>query len=459
MEVGPDGKLYLLEYGTGWFSKNADAGLARIDYNSGNISPKIAGATIDKTSGKLPFTIKAKVDARDPDNGKLTYVWNLGTTTKETTTPELEYTFTTPGDVKVSVEVKDNDGGSSKINIAEIYAGNEEPVVSIQLTGGNRSFFLPGRPFTYQVNAKDNDTAAIDPANFFVSVDYKEPGFDNAANTEGHQEGGAIVSGKNLMLSLDCKSCHKEIETSVGPAYIKVAEKYRNDAAAVNALPQKIINGTKGIWGEAAMPAHPALPADDAQSIVTWIMSLGKTETVQKSLPPSGSYTPTGEQKPGNVLVLTASYTDKGGNNIKSLTGTGNIVLPSNYRPFSGTEEVKGFIMGRQTGNAILRFPDTTGYFGVDSLDLTGVRSVKVITRWRNPPETGFGFEVRLDALNGKLLGKGSIPKPAKDQRTGDVPVTLAATEDNKLHKLYFIFKAPDPSKPVRAGVATLQFN
>jgi glucose/arabinose dehydrogenase/cytochrome c551/c552 len=34
MEVGPDGKLYLLEYGTAWFQKNADAGLSRIDYNA-----------------------------------------------------------------------------------------------------------------------------------------------------------------------------------------------------------------------------------------------------------------------------------------------------------------------------------------------------------------------------------------------------------------------------------------
>lgn len=34
MEVGPDGKLYLLEYGTGWFVKNPDAGLSRIDYNA-----------------------------------------------------------------------------------------------------------------------------------------------------------------------------------------------------------------------------------------------------------------------------------------------------------------------------------------------------------------------------------------------------------------------------------------
>ncbi len=31
VEVGPDGRIYLLEYGTGWFTQNPDAGLARID--------------------------------------------------------------------------------------------------------------------------------------------------------------------------------------------------------------------------------------------------------------------------------------------------------------------------------------------------------------------------------------------------------------------------------------------
>jgi cytochrome c len=34
MEVGPDGKLYLLEYGTAWYAKNPDAGLSRVDYSA-----------------------------------------------------------------------------------------------------------------------------------------------------------------------------------------------------------------------------------------------------------------------------------------------------------------------------------------------------------------------------------------------------------------------------------------
>jgi cytochrome c len=34
MELGPDGRLYVLEYGNGWFTKNADAGLSRLEYRA-----------------------------------------------------------------------------------------------------------------------------------------------------------------------------------------------------------------------------------------------------------------------------------------------------------------------------------------------------------------------------------------------------------------------------------------
>ena len=182
MEVGPDGKLYLLEYGTGWFARNPDAGLARIDYNSGNMAPKITAIRVNKTSGVLPLTIKASVDASDPEGDKMSYLWDFGNgTTRETTGPELDYTFTTAGDYKISVQVKDANGASSKSDALSIYAGNEAPVVTIQLKGGNRSFYLPGLPINYFVQVKDNDTSKIDPANFYIAADYIQ-GFVQASN-------------------------------------------------------------------------------------------------------------------------------------------------------------------------------------------------------------------------------------------------------------------------------------
>ena len=56
MEAGPDGRLYLLEYGTGWFQKNPDAGLYRIDYNANTAATVTTTAVADTSaSAKGPY--------------------------------------------------------------------------------------------------------------------------------------------------------------------------------------------------------------------------------------------------------------------------------------------------------------------------------------------------------------------------------------------------------------------
>ena len=52
MELGPDNKLYILEYGKGWFSKNPDAALVRIDYNNGVVAKR---TTTLKTKAATPM--------------------------------------------------------------------------------------------------------------------------------------------------------------------------------------------------------------------------------------------------------------------------------------------------------------------------------------------------------------------------------------------------------------------
>lgn len=458
MEVGPDGKLYLLEYGNGWFTKNPDAGLARIDFNEGNIPPQISAFHVDKTSGVLPFTIKATVDAKDIEKEKITYRWDLGNgETKETTEPALEYAYNKAGDYKISVSAKDSKGDSTKSEFISVYAGNEEPRVDIHLTGGNKSFYLPGVPLNYSVDVKDNDTARVDPANLFVSVDYVE-GFDKAGATMGHQQGQATISGKSLAMSLDCKSCHKEAEKSVGPAFLDVANKYQKDPNAANYLSQKIIKGGSGVWGEVAMAAHPTLSQGDVQQIVGWILSLGNKSAVKKSLPQSGKIVPEQNKKPDAALVVTASYTDKGGNNIKPLTGSNTASLRSNTVGFSGNEKMKGFKVYNYNGRSLLIIPENEGWFEMDSIDLTGVRSVNIMSMWQAPPEFGFNFEVRLNAPDGKLIGKGSMPVPARNAQMGVTHVQLEPVTDGQYQKLYFLYKPNNPKGTLAAGLSALQF-
>lgn len=461
MEVGPDGRIYLLEYGTGWFQKNADAGLARIDYAAGNRPPDITSIKVDKATGSLPFNITATVNARDPENDKMSYIWNLGNgTTKETTEPQLNYSYATAGDYKLSVTVKDVSGDSAKSDAVELYAGNETPVVTIQLNSSNKSFYLPGKPVSYTVSVTDKeDTSKINPANLFVSVDYVQ-GFDKSSTATAAQLESGPVGGKNLMLSLDCKSCHKEAEKSIGPAFMDVSKKYAKDANAVTYLSQKIIKGGAGVWGETAMAAHPNLPQSDAQQIVQWVLSLSNQAAVKKSLPQTGSIVPPANTKPGVAMVLSASYTDEGGINIKALTGRSAAALQSSAVTFKGTEKTNGFTSFNYNSMNIMIFPKTEGWFAVDNIDLTGVNSVSMFAGWQAPPQYGFDFEIRLDAPDGKVVGTGSLTPPAdKKQQFGVVPVKLQQVTDGKMHTLYVIAKPKNPKETVTGGITGLQFN
>lgn len=457
MEVGPDGKLYLLEYGNGWFTKNPDAGIARIDFNSGNRPPVINSISVNKNSGVLPFAIKVTVEAKDLEKDNITYLWNLGDgATKETKEPELDYTYKTSGDYTIWVEAKDSHGAAAKSNGINIYSGNETPEVTIDITGGNKSFYIPGLPLQYAVRVTDKtDTARFDSTNLFVSVDYIE-GFDKAAASMGHQQGQANISGKNLMLSLDCKSCHKEAEKSIGPSFVQVSDKYLKDANASKYLAEKIIKGGSGVWGEVAMAAHPTLPQQDVNQIVSWILSLSDKEAVKKSLPQSGIIVAAANEKPESVLVISAGYTDKGGNNIKALTGNSTVSLRSNTISFTGAEKATGFTTFKYNGRNILLLPAGEGWFALEELDLTGVGSASLMIGWQAAPATALSFEARLDAPDGKLIGKGTMAVAKKNDKAGIAKLLFEQTADGKLHTIYFVYKAKEK---ISGGVMSVQFN
>jgi hypothetical protein len=56
MEFGPDGALYVLKYGDGFFSENPDAQFARIDFVRGNYTP-VPQVAATPTTGLGPLTV------------------------------------------------------------------------------------------------------------------------------------------------------------------------------------------------------------------------------------------------------------------------------------------------------------------------------------------------------------------------------------------------------------------
>ena len=327
MELGPNGKLYILEYGSGWYSQNLNSSLGYISYNSGNRPPVIENVIVDKNSGAVPLAIKAQAEAYDRDGDAIVYVWDLGNgETKETVESEILYTYTDVGEYNISVDVKDDKGGVTHTNLSSIVAGNSKPLVTIDLLGGSTSTFTTGTPVNYKVTVTDPDgNTDINSSNIFVSVDYLE-GMDEANVKLGHQQVSAEITGKALTQAMDCKACHKEKEASIGPNYLAVAKKYKRKKKIIPYLQNKIIKGGGGVWGEVMMPAHPSISKDETRQIATYIMSLAKNDGDKKTLPQEGSIMPSDSQDE-NVLILKASYTDNGLNGVRPLIGVTSVRL------------------------------------------------------------------------------------------------------------------------------------
>ena len=91
---------------------------------------------------------------------------------------------------------------------------------------------------------------------------------DSISKNPDYQKGLELISKSN------CLTCHKVEETSTGPAYRDVANKYAGKADALDTLSAKVIKGGSGNWGAVPMLAHPELSVDDAKQMVKYILLL-----------------------------------------------------------------------------------------------------------------------------------------------------------------------------------------
>lgn len=448
MEFGPDGKLYLMEYGTKWFAQNMDARLAVIEFNKGNRLPTVV-FTADKTKGPAPLSVKLTGDkSNDPDGDPITYELQLNGETKKSDNGNFDYTFDKPGIYRPKLVVTDK-GGSQSSSELTILVGNTEPVVNIRWTG-NSQFFLNGGSASYEVTVSDAEDGTLGngiAADMVrVTFDYMAQGYDSTAVAAGHQK--AELPGKILIAESDCKSCHLTDEKSAGPSYKMVAAKYEKDPKAIEILSEKILNGGAGVWGETPMAAHPQLTKDQTMQMVEYILSLAKAEA-KKSLPVKGTVKFDKPQGPPaeaakSAYLLTAIYEDKGAGTIPSLTTSKTIALrapildgsafaelngPTRFKVPGGGEALQGVKHG---ATAITREVDLTG---AGHMTLT-------IVLIQNVSKNGT-IDVYLDSKDGKKLGTANFANTPRIKVADGYNLTMANIGFPVLegkHKLVLVF-------------------
>ena len=160
MEFGPDGALYVLEYGDGFFAENPDAQLSRIDYVGGGNRSPLPVVSADPTAGSEPLTVSFSSDGTtDPDGDRLRYRWDFdGDGTFDSDARNPSHTYTEPGVYRATLTVTDVGGkgrGRHASADVDIVVGNQVPEVTLLAPTEGQPFQF-GDTVAFEVQVTDD---------------------------------------------------------------------------------------------------------------------------------------------------------------------------------------------------------------------------------------------------------------------------------------------------------------
>ncbi len=121
--------------------------------------------------------------------------------------------------------------------------------------------------------------------------------------------------GLTLLRNSDCFTCHASKNKLIGPSFELIAKRYPINNNSLERLTKKVMNGSTGIWGQVAMPAHPAMKKDEVREMISWILTNNSNPNISFYPGIEGAFRTkekTAKETGKEVLVLTASYTDHG---------------------------------------------------------------------------------------------------------------------------------------------------
>ncbi|MEX2345453.1 MAG: PQQ-dependent sugar dehydrogenase, partial [Balneolaceae bacterium] len=379
MNFGPNGDLYVLEYGSGWFQGNPNSRLVRIEYNAGNRSP-VAQVHAEPRGGIPPFEVSLSSDGTiDYDGDELSYEWEVssdhGSDFFSGSHPTVQ--MDNEGEYQVTLTVTDPDGLSDRQTV-EIISGNTPADVQVDITSENQSFFFPDTPFSYTVSVDDAEDGSlsggdISPADVGFQIEFVSEGFDlkNLNNTDyGANLSVGDIAARHLMEANFCFSCHQVDVPSVGPMYTEVAEQYENRSDARTYIADKIRNGSSGVWGEIAMPPHASLSNHDAGQIADYILSAGGDNTTP-DVPLQGDFSShigADVQEEYGSYILRAVYEDRGRQGVVPLTSQDYHVLMSNRRPVHTADVYENVDIQQARSGAKQMVAKKGGYVGYEQI-------------------------------------------------------------------------------------------
>lgn len=440
MEFGPDGAMYVLEYGTRWFAENSDARLIKIEYQAGNRTP-VAKIDLVETYGAAPFEVPfSAAGSIDPDDGdQLSYTWDFGD--GSTGSGEaVSHRYAEPGSYTASLTVTD-DHGASQQRTVEIHVGNAPPAISLELAG-NKTFYWKDRPLSYRVKVSDAEDgeigAGISAQSVAASFEFLDQTEDKVVAALGHEEATArslAAYGEELIGESGCIACHGIEQKIVGPAYRDVGKRYASRPDAREYLIGKILNGGSGVWGGPAMAAQEQLNENQAMAMAAFILTLAEGEA-RKAFPMDGSlnfnqHAGAGE---GSSYLFSVSYQDQG----TDLSDP--IRRDMTMRFISPVIDAATAILERSSKVAVVRSGGLRvragDYASYGMMDFSGLSQLTLTYR----STEGAVINVLADSPEGPSLGLGTVEATGE----GEYQITIDITEMDGFHELYLTFDHPE---------------
>ncbi len=170
MQFGPDGSLYVLEWGSGFWGDNDDARVVRIDYVRGTRAP-VPRIEAAPTNGAAPLEVHfSGRDSFDPDPGaELEFTWDFtGDGAIDATAAEAVFTYEISGDYVAQLTVSDAEGNEGVAHVP-ISVGNTVPEVEI-VRPPDGGFFGWGEVVDFAVQAFDAEDGTADCARMVLQA-------------------------------------------------------------------------------------------------------------------------------------------------------------------------------------------------------------------------------------------------------------------------------------------------
>ncbi|MEE6274484.1 PQQ-dependent sugar dehydrogenase, partial [Georgenia sp. MJ206] len=314
MEFGPDGSLYVLEYGDGFFRQNPDAGLYRVDYAEGNKTPQGYVTANPISSSDAPLEVEFDATAsRDPEGESLTYEWDFeGTGDFVAGEATASYTYDELGQYDVTLRVTDP-AGKFALATVQVTVGNTAPEISVDVPNG--AFFSWGDDIPVSVtvtDAEDDAAAGGEPAERNLT----------ASSTIGAWLDDSI-GGPILLEALGIPAS----------ALAQAAGIPLQDLIALSegALTQAMVDAVLAAYADA--PDAPASAVDCNR--VTWTFGLGHNEHAHPEVSGRGcdftieTNESAQEHGEGEKLygTLVVTYTDNAQGDVPAATGEATLIL------------------------------------------------------------------------------------------------------------------------------------